>query len=187
MKYIKTFESFGSSGTSGFEDMISFELSKLPADQQEKLKSEVQALANKLGVSVEELANPEFTVKLMTDKVEDSNLENIVEEGIFGDVWDYVKSKYAQILKSLGKIILWGGSIAGLATSLIGVITGTPEREAFTLYLRELTNIGEFDRGTQATLCVAGLVGFIVSLIAGMIIQYKGENMERSQKFGTGF
>ena len=187
MKYIKTFESFGSSGISGFEDMISIELSKLPADQQEKLKSEVQALANKLGVSVEELANPEFAVKLMTDKVEDSNLENIVEEGIFGDVWDYVKSKYSIILKSLGKIITWGGSIASFATILTPIIIGQPERESLTLYMRELTNIGEFDRGTQATLCVVGMVGLAVSIIAGLIIQSKGENMERSQKFGTGF
>jgi hypothetical protein len=187
MRYLKTFESFGSSGISGFEDMISVELSKLPVDQQEKLKSEVQNLANKLGVSVEELANPDFAVKLMTDKTEESNLENIVEEGVFGDVWDYVKSKSSFILKALGKIISWGGAIASAATAITGIVTASAEREAFTLYLRELTNIGELDRGVQATLCIAGLVGFIVAVVAGGMIQSKGEDMERSKKFGTGF
>jgi hypothetical protein len=189
MRYLKTFESFGSgsSGISGFEDMISVELSKLPASEQEKLKSDVQDLANKFGVSVEELANPDFAVKLMTDKAEEANLENIVEEGVLGDVWDWVKSKSSTILRALGKIISWGGAIASAATALTGIITASAEREAFTLWLRELTNIGELDRGVQATLCLAGLVGVIVSIIAGGMIQSKGEDMERSKKFGTGF
>jgi hypothetical protein len=187
MRYLKTFESFGSSNHSGFEDMIGVEIAKMPESEKSRLEAEVQDLANKFGVSIEELSNPETAVKLVTQKAEEGDVESVVEEGALGDLWDWIKSKSATIYKALGRIIGWGGGLASAATAITGIVTASAEREAFTLWLRDLTEIGELDRGVQATLCAAGLVGFIISVVAGGMLRQKGEDMERSQKFGRGF
>ena len=60
MRYLKTFESFGSSNHSGFEDMVGVEIAKMPESEKARLEAEVQDLANKFGVSIEEL-KPNFS------------------------------------------------------------------------------------------------------------------------------
>jgi hypothetical protein len=62
-----------------------------------KKKFEGQDLSKRFGVSIEELANPETAVKLVTQKAEEGDVESVVEEGALGDLWDWIKSKSATI------------------------------------------------------------------------------------------
>ena len=61
------------------------------------------------------------------------------------------------------------------------------ERNSLSLYLRDLTGIGELDRDLQATMFMAGLAGIVISVIAAMALSNKADSIERSTKYGTKF
>ena len=189
MKYMKTFESFSinenSSDINNVMSLVDGEVSKLPEAELQKLLGETQAMADKLGVSLEELSNPEFAAKTMIDEAEKANLP--IEENWAGDIWNWLKSRSATWYRALGRVLGWGGGITSLATMVSATVIGGAERNNLALYLRELTGIGELDRTTQAGIFLAGMAGIIISILAGIALSNKADDVERANKFGSKF
>jgi hypothetical protein len=130
-------------------------------------------LQDKLGVSLEQLQDPEFAAKAMIEESE--NIEAPIEEGWASDSWEWIKSKSATWYKTLARVIGFGGAFTSFATALAASVIGGAERSSLALYLRDLTGIGELDRGTQATIFMAGLAGIAISIIAGMVLSNKAD------------
>jgi hypothetical protein len=188
MRYIKTFESFSINENSSYEgvyDIVRSEVSKMTEDEKQGLLEEAQKIADKLGVPLEKMADPEFATKAMMDEVERADIP--VEEGYLGDAWEWLKTRSAGFYRTLSRVFGIGGFLASAATAITGIVCGSPEREAFTLWLRDLTGIGELDRGTQAILAMSGLIGIILSFVVGGTLSHKADEVERQQKYGTKF
>ena len=168
MRYIKTFEGFSinedASNIGGVLSLVNGEISKLSEEERQKLIDDAKSIADKLGVSLEQLQDPEFAAKAMIEESE--NIEAPIEEGWASDSWEWIKSKSAIWYRTLGKVIGFGGAFASFATALAATAIGGAERNTLALYLRDLTGIGELDRGTQATMFMAGLAGIAISIVA---------------------
>jgi hypothetical protein len=188
MKYIRTFESFSINENASYEgvyDIVRSEVGKMTEDQKKGLLDEAQKIADKLGVPLEKMADPEFATKAMMEESEKAGIP--VEEGAFGDAWEWLKTRSAGFYRTLSRVLGVGGFLASAATAITGIVTASAEREAFTLWLRDLTGIGELDRGTQAILCMSGLIGIILSFVVGGTLSHKADEVEREQKYGTKF
>lgn len=189
MKYMKTFESFSinenASDISGLLSVVNGEFSKLPEAERQRLLDETKAVADKLGVSLEQLADTDFAVKAMVDEAEKAEI--VIEEGFFGDILSWIKSKASTFYRSFGKIIGFGGGLASFATMITAIGLGDAEQNAFNEYLRELTGIGELDRTTQAGLFLAGFAGLFISVFAGMALVHKGDTIDKQKGYGTKF
>lgn len=189
MKYMKTFESFSvnenASDIGGIMSLVNGELGKMPDAEVQKLLGETQALADKFGISLEELSNPDVAAKLMIEESEKANVP--VEEGWAGDMWNWLKSRSASWYRTVGRVLGWGGGIISFATMISSIVIGGAERNTLALYLRDLTGIGELDRNVQAGLFLAGIGGIIVSIFAGLALSYKADQVEKSNRFGSKF
>jgi hypothetical protein len=188
MRYIKTFESFSINENASYEgvyDIVRSEVNKMTDDQKQGLLEEAQKIADKLGVPLEKMADPEFATKAMMEESEKADIP--VEEGIFGDAWEWLKTRSAGFYRTLSRVLGVGGFLASAATAITGIVCGSPEREAFTLWVRDLSGIGELDRDTQAILCMAGLIGCVLSFVVGGSLSHKADEVERQQKYGTKF
>lgn len=189
MKYIKTFESFSinenSSDISGVLSVVDNELSKLSEEERNKIIDETKAVASKLGVSLEQLADPEFAVKAMVDEAE--NAEIPVEEGWAGDVWNWLKSKSSSFYRTLGRVIGFGGAITSFAAMISAIVIGGAERSSLALYLRDLTGIAELDRTEQAGIFLAAFAGILISVFAGVALSHKADQVEKRARYGEGF
>lgn len=188
MKYIRTFESFSINENTSYEgvyDIVRSEVGKMTDDQKKGLLDEAQKIAAKLGVPLEKMADPEFATKVMMEEAEKVDIP--LEEGAFGDAWEWLKSRSAGFYRTLSTVLGVGGFLASAATVITAIVTASAERESFTLWLRDLSGIGEFDRGTQAILCMSGLIGIILSFVVGGSLSHKADEVEREQKYGTKF
>ena len=189
MKYIKTFEGFSinedASNIGGVFSLINGEISKLSEEERQKLMDDANAIADKLGVSLEQLQDPEFAAKAMIEESE--NIEAPIEEGWASDSWEWIKSKSATWYKTLARVVGFGGAFTSFATAIAAACIGGAERNSLSLYLRDLTGIGELDRDLQATMFMAGLAGIVISVIAAMALSNKADSIERSTKYGTKF
>lgn len=189
MKYIKTFEGFSinedASNIGGVFSLINGEISKLSEEERQKLMDDAKAIADKLGVSLEQLQDPEFAAKAMIEESE--NIEAPIEEGWASDSWEWIKSKSATWYKTLARVIGFGGAFTSFATAITAACIGGAERSSLALYLRDLTGIGEFDRNTQAAIFMAGLAGIALSVVAGVVLSNKADDIEKSTKYGTKF
>jgi len=188
MRYIKTFESFSINENASYEgvyDIVRSEISKMTDEQKNGLLDEAQKIADKLGVPLEKMADPEFASKAIIEESEKAAIP--VEEGMLGDAWEWLKTRSASFYRTLSNVLGIGGFLASAATAITGIVTASAEREAFTLWVRDLTGIGEFDRGTQAILCLSGLLGIILSFVVGGVLSHKADEVERNQRYGTKF
>lgn len=189
MKYMKTFESFSvnenASDIGSIMSLVNGELGNIPEDELQKLLGETQAIADKFGVSLEELSNPDVAAKLMIEEAEKADVP--LEEGIGGDIWNWLKTRSASWYRTVSRVLGWGGGITSFATMIASIVIGGAERNALSLYLRELTGLSELDRNTQAGLFLAGLGGLIISIFAGLALSHKADDVERSTKFGSKF
>ena len=189
MKYIKTFEGFSinedSSNIGGIFSLVNGEISKLSEEERQKLMDDAKSIADKLGVSLEELQNPEVAVKAMIEESE--NIEAPIEEGWASDSWEWIKSKSATWYKTLARVIGFGGAFTSFATAIAASAIGGAERSSLALYLRDLTGVGELDRNTQAAVFMAGLAGIALSVVAGVVLSNKADDIEKSAKYGTKF
>lgn len=188
MKYMKTFESFSINENAGIGSVLSTinkEFSKLSEEEKQRLMDEAKAVANKLGVSVEQLADTEFAVKTMVEEAEAANIP--LEESWLGDAWDWMKSKASTYYRTLGRVIGFGGGFASFGAMITAIVVGSYEKTTLALYLRDLTGIGELDRDTQAALFLAGFAGIFISVIAGIYLTDKADNIDRGAAYGTKF
>lgn len=188
MKYIRTFESFSVNENASYEgvyDIVRSEINKMTEEQKQGLLDEAQKIADKLGVPLEKMADPEFASKAMIEEAEKADIP--VEEGVFGDAWEWLKTRSAAFYRTLSRVLGVGGFLASAATMITSIVCASPEREAFTLWVRDLSGIGEFDRGTQAILCMSGLIGMVLSFVVGGTLSHKADEVEREQKYGTKF
>jgi len=189
MKYIKTFEGFSinedASNIGGVFSLVNGEISKLSEEEKQKLMDDAKAIADKLGISLEELQNPEVAVKAMIEETE--NIEAPIEEGWLSDSWDWLKSKSATWYRTMARVVGFGGAFTSLATAIAAACIGGAERNSLSLYLRDLTGVGELDRNTQAAVFMAGLAGIALSVIAGVVLSNKADDVERAAKYGTKF
>jgi|LakMenEpi03Aug12_release.lakeMendotaPanAssembly.Ray.scaffolds.fasta_scaffold292111_2 hypothetical protein len=189
MKYIKTFEGFSinedASNIGGIFSLVNGEISKLSEEERQKLMDDAKAISNKLGVSLEQLKNPEVAVKAMIEETE--NIEVSIEEGWLSDSWDWLKGKSASWYRTVSRVVGFGGAFTSLATAIAAAAIGSAERNSFSLYLRDLTGVGELDRNTQAAVFMAGLAGVAISIIAGIALGNKADDLEQAAKYGTKF
>ncbi len=188
MRYIKTFESFSIKENSSYNelyDTIGSEVNKMSEEEKQNILAEAEKIAAKLGVSLEKLADPDFAAKAMIEEAEKSGVT--VEENIFSDAWNWLKTRSAGFYRTMSKILGIGGFLASAATAITSIIVAGAERYDITLWLRDLTGIGEFERGTQAIMCGAGFLGVILSFVVGGTLSHKADEVERQQKYGTKF
>lgn len=162
MKYLKKFESFSineneSTAEAKAEDIIKQKIDSMSEEDKEKAKSELTEMANKLGLSPEEMTDPNKVGAALASKQGQIKLESAsVNEGL-SDWWGRVKNTVYSWMTRLGLV----GVIGGIATAAIGA--GFQETA---------TNLADYVPDSVVnpnTAVVIGGIAFVISMTAMLI------------------
>lgn len=159
MKYLKKFESFSineneSPAEAKAEEVIRQKIESLSEEDKEKAKSELEALAGKLGLSAEDMTDPHKVGAALAEKEGELKLESpSVNEGL-SDWWGRVKNTFYSWLTRIG--------VGGLIGSITSVAIGAELQST-------ATNLADYapDSIVQPnTAIVIGGIAFVISMAA---------------------
>jgi ABC-type multidrug transport system fused ATPase/permease subunit len=168
MKYIKAFESFKiNENDSSVADIkkqvgetVTSKLDKLSDDEKEKVKKELSDLANKLGLSLEDMTDTnkvgEALAKQAAEADELAEVSESLNEGL-KDWWGRVKQTFFKWLTRLGVM----GMIGGITSAAIGAHA-----------LETATNLADFVPNSVVepnTAIIMGGIAVVISLTATLI------------------
>lgn len=183
MKYLKTFENYGSESNAEFPAHVSNDpaqkkvladaFEKLSPAEQEAAFKGVEELAAKLGCTVEDLTDPSF----LEGDLKEAGAQSSVEEGLLGDLSARTKKFFGNLLNGLGVMLRWGGGLAGALTTILGIAAGAPDYRIDWMWSDALRNLSS---GEQAGMFVGGLAALGISIIAGHMLSKKGKDIARS-------
>lgn len=118
MRYLKTFEGFKINENQSSEEVVKQKIESLSPEEKEKLTSELNNLATKLGLSAEEMTDTEKVAAALAEKQGELK-ESVINEGIGQDIkewWGRVKNSFYKWLTRIGV----GGVILSIASAAIG-------------------------------------------------------------------
>lgn len=166
MKYLKKFESFGlsESDEASAEKVIKQKIESMSAEDKEKAKSELISMADKLGLSPEEMTDPHKVGAALASKQSGIKLESIsINEGLV-DLWNRVKNNVFSWMSKLG--------IAGVIVSIITTAIGASFQET-------ATNLADYVPDSVVNpnkAVIIGGIAFVISLTAMLIGLHNTEN-----------
>jgi hypothetical protein len=161
MKYLKKFESFtineNESAEVAAEEVVRKKIDSMSDEDKEKVKSELMKMADKLGLSAEEMTDPHKVGAALASKQGQIKLESSsVNEG-FSDWWGRVKKTFYSWMTKLGIV----GVIGSIVTAAIGA--GFQEKA---------TNLADYVPDSVVypnAAVVIGGIAFVISFTAMLI------------------
>lgn len=120
MKHIKAFESFQineNESAVDIEQTVTQKVENLSDDDKEKVRGELSDLANKLGLSPEDMTDPNKVGEALAKNQGELGdvSESVLNEGL-SDWWGRVKNRFYKWLTRLGVM----GMIGGITSAAIG-------------------------------------------------------------------
>ena len=161
MKYIKTFENYKINESEEVEltkaeEIIKQKVGSFSEEEKNKAREEIIALANKLGLSPEDMTDESKVKAALAKNQSELKLESIsVNEGM-REWWSKAKNKFYKWLTYSGI----GGLVGGLVTLAIG---GSMDSVA--------TNAADYTGATvdMNTAVIVGGVAMVISLVATLV------------------
>lgn len=160
MKYIKAFESFKineNDSVVGIEQEVTQKLNNLSDEDKEQVRGELSNLANKLGLTPEDMTDPNKVGEaLAKHQNELGDVSESLNEGL-SDWWGRVKKRFYQWMTRLGVM----GMIGGITSAAIGANA-----------METATNLADFIPNAEVepnTAIIMGGIALAVSLAATII------------------
>jgi len=171
MKYLKTFESYNQADDSLLNSAegkkIQDKIDSMSPQDLAKLEAEVAALADKLGLSLEEMKDAEKVSQALVDSGMADKIESMIPvKESFSEWWSRTKDKFYNLLWKLG--------LGGLLTSLASICVGAE-------MVSSSTALADFvpDATVHPHLAtVVGGVGMAVSLVTTIVGLKKSGKMD---------